>query len=201
MKTHVMSISQSSQVFLIPNLVAQLSEKEKKSKKTLLDRLRYGKTGLSDQQLLQAMHIAPDVLSSGRCMCLRDIIYSEGNGIVFNLALLISSVPHSFIVHLQILRVLPPPQPVIAQSLSDLLQGMISKSSTIRAQRTGDPHLLFIEWLNKVFARGTLHNFVEKVRLLVESCWTSELHKQLQVLSAQSKEMISEGVGTEYYQV
>jgi hypothetical protein len=78
---------------------------------------------------------------------------------------------------------------------------MISKSATIRAQRNGDARQLFIDWLNKVFARETLHSLVQKVRLLVECCWTSGLHKRLLELSAGSLEKDVNCMETECLQV
>lgn len=170
-------------------------------KKVFLQRLGYENEMFPYEVLLRAMHIAPDVLNSGQTKTLRDAIFSEGGNIVFILALLISSVPHSFIIHLQILKVLPAPQPILAQSLTDVLQTMISKSATIRAQRNGDARQLFIDWLNKVFARETLHSLVQKVRLLVECCWTSGLHKRLLELSAGSLEKDVNCMETECLQV
>jgi hypothetical protein len=161
---------------------------------------------LSDDQLLRAMYIAPDFLSSGQTKTLKDAIFSEGDtegdNVVFILARLIASVPHSFIVHLQILKVLPAPQSVIAQTLMDVLRLMFTRSTTIRAQRNGDPRQHFIEWLDKVFARETLHSLVHTVRQLVEcaflsSCsrlWSSDVQQE-------SQQQGFDGLGTEYSQV
>jgi hypothetical protein len=193
--------AQILQVYLFPNLLRQVSEKEKKLKKFFLQRLRYSEESIADNVLLHAMHFAPEVLSSGRTKTLHDIIFSEGDDIVFTLAILISSVPHSFINYLQILKVLPAPQPIIAQSLTDVLRSMISKSSAIRAQRSGDQRQLFIDWLNKVFDRVSLLSLVLKVRLFVETCWTSELHKRLQELSTRGHDKSCDSMEIEYSQV
>ena len=170
-------------------------------KSVFLRRLGYEQPLLPYDVLLRAMHIAPDVLSSGQTKTLREAIFCEGGNIVFILALLISSVPHSFINYLQILKVLPAPQPIIAQSLTDVLQTMVSKSAIIRAQRKGDSRQLFIDWLSKVFARDNLHSLVQKIRLLVECCWTSGLHKRLLELSARIQEKDVDGLETECLQV
>ena len=194
------------QVFLFPNLMRQINDREKKAKKHLLKRLSYSqlqieKGGFTDQELLQAMHIAPDVARTGNSRRFRDIIYCEGDNIVFCLALLICSVPQSFITHLQIMKALPPPQPIIAQSLTDLLQTMITQSKTMRDHPHADPRQHFIEWLNRVFAREVLQSIVEKIRQLVESCWTSEHSKRLQELSAKANQPGSDDLGTDYLQV
>ena len=197
--------SQALQVYLLPNLLHQLNDRDKKVTKLILDRLGYAKVLLSDQELLRAMCIAPDFLVSGQTKSLKQAIFSEGDtegdNVVFILALLITSVPHSFIVHLQILKVLPAPQLIIAQSLTDVLRTMVTKSATIRAQRNGDPRQLFIEWLEKVFARETLHSLVHTVRQLVEcalsSCsrlWSADVQSESQVQGL-------DGLGTEHSQV
>lgn len=189
------------QVFLFPNLLNQVDDREKRLKKQFLQRLGYEKAMVPYEVLLRAMHIAPDVLRFGHPKTLREVICSEGDNIVSTLALLISSVPHSFINHLQILKVLPTPQPILAQSLTEVLQTMLLKSTGIRAQRNGDSRQLFIDWLHKVFARETLSSLVEKTRLLVECCWTSGLHKRLLELSARSQEKDVDGLETECLQV
>ena len=159
------------------------------------------KGGFSDQELLQAMHIAPDVARTGNPRSFRDIIYSEGDNILVSLALLICSVPQSFVTHLTIIKVLPPPQPIIAHNLSGLLQTMITQSKTMRDMPNADPRQHFIDWLNRVFARDVLHSVVEKIRELVESCWTSEHNKRLQELSAKASQPGSDDVGTDFMQV
>ncbi len=189
------------QVYLFPNLLRQVNDKEKKLKKFFLQRLRYSQEYITDNVLLHAMNFAPDVLSSGRTKTLHDLIFNEGDDIVFILAILISSVGHSFINYLQILKVLPAPQPIIAQSLTDVLRTMASKSSAIRAQRSGDQRQLFIDWLNKVFDRVSLLSLVLKVRLFVETCWTSELHKRLQELSTRGHDKSCDSMEIEYSQV
>ncbi len=189
------------QVFLFPNLLNQVDDREKRLKNGLLQRLGYEKATVPYDVLLRAMHLAPDVLRLGHPKTMREVICSEGDNIVSTLALLVSSVPHSFINHLQILKVLPTPQPILAQSLAQVLQTMIVKSTSIRAQRNGNSHQLFIDWLHKVFAREALFSLVEKVRLLLECCWTSGLHKRLLELSARSQEKDLDGLETECLQV
>ena len=171
----------------------------------ILDRLGYAKVLLSDQELLTAMCIAPDFLISGQTKSLKEAIFSEGDregdNVVFILALLITSVPHSFIVHLQILKVLPAPQPIIAQSLTDVLRTMVTKSATIRAQRNVDTRQLFIEWLDKVFARETLHSLVHRVRQLVECALSSCSRLWSADVQSESQEQGLDGLGTEHSQV